>query len=39
MGVLPVVSFVLETMKADPKNLAWATLVTQSIEDLAHTRH
>ena len=34
MGVLPVVSFVLETLKADRKNLAWATLVTQSLEDL-----
>jgi type IV secretion system protein VirB4 len=34
MGILPVVSFVLETLKADRKNLAWATLVTQSLEDL-----
>jgi type IV secretion system protein VirB4 len=34
MGVLPVVSFLLETIKADRKNLAWATLVTQSLEDL-----
>ena len=34
MGVLPVLSFVLETIKADRKNLAWATLVTQSLEDL-----
>jgi type IV secretion system protein VirB4 len=34
MGILPVVSFVLETIKADPKNLAWATLVTHSVEDL-----
>jgi type IV secretion system protein VirB4 len=34
MGVLPVLSFVLETLKADRKNLAWATLVTQSLEDL-----
>ena len=28
---LPVVAFVLETIKADRKNLAWATLVTQSL--------
>jgi type IV secretion system protein VirB4 len=34
MGILPVVLFVLETLKADRKNLAWATLVTQSLEDL-----
>jgi type IV secretion system protein VirB4 len=34
MGILPVVSFVLETLKADRKNLAWATLVTQSLRDL-----
>jgi type IV secretion system protein VirB4 len=34
MGILPIVSFVLETLKADRKNLAWATLVTQSLEDL-----
>jgi hypothetical protein len=34
MGILPVVLFVLETLKADPKNLAWATLVTHSVEDL-----
>lgn len=34
MGVLPVLSFVLETLKADRKNLAWATLITQSLEDL-----
>ena len=34
MGVLPVLSFVLETIKADRKNLAWATLVTQSLQDL-----
>jgi type IV secretion system protein VirB4 len=34
MGVLPVLSFVLETIKADRKNLAWATLITQSLEDL-----
>ncbi|HMF75665.1 MAG TPA: hypothetical protein VK604_08390 [Bryobacteraceae bacterium] len=34
MGVLPVLSFLLETIKADRKNLAWATLVTQSLEDL-----
>ena len=34
MSVLPVLSFVLETMKADRKNLAWATLVMQSLEDL-----
>ena len=34
MGVLPVLAFVLETIKADRKNLAWATLVTQSLEDL-----
>jgi type IV secretion system protein VirB4 len=34
MGVLPVLTFVLETIKADRKNLAWATLVTQSLEDL-----
>jgi type IV secretion system protein VirB4 len=34
MGILPVVSFVLETLKADRKNLAWATLVTHSVEDL-----
>jgi type IV secretion system protein VirB4 len=34
MGVLPVLAFVLETLKADRKNLAWATLVTQSLEDL-----
>jgi type IV secretion system protein VirB4 len=34
MGILPVLSFVLETIKADRKNLAWATLVTQSLEDL-----
>jgi type IV secretion system protein VirB4 len=34
MGLLPVLSFVLETIKADRKNLAWATLVTQSLEDL-----
>jgi type IV secretion system protein VirB4 len=34
MGLLPMVSFVLETLKADRKNLAWATLVTQSLEDL-----
>lgn len=34
MGLLPVIQFVLETLKADRKNLAWATLVTQSLEDL-----
>jgi hypothetical protein len=34
MSVLPVLAFVLETMKADRKNLAWATLVMQSLEDL-----
>jgi type IV secretion system protein VirB4 len=34
MGVLPVLTFVLETIKADRKNLAWATLVTQSLQDL-----
>jgi type IV secretion system protein VirB4 len=34
MCILPVVLFVLETLKADRKNLAWATLVTQSLEDL-----
>ena len=34
MGILPVVAFVLETLKADRKNLAWATLVTQSLADL-----
>lgn len=34
MGILPVLAFVLETIKADRKNLAWATLVTQSLEDL-----
>ena len=34
MGILPVLSFVLETIKADRKNLAWATLVTQSLQDL-----
>jgi type IV secretion system protein VirB4 len=34
MGILPVLSFVLETIKADRKNLAWATLVTQALEDL-----
>ncbi len=39
MGILPVLSFVLETIKADRKNLAWATLVTQSLEDLgAHAQ-
>jgi len=34
MGILPVLSFVLETIKADRKHLAWATLVTQSLQDL-----
>ncbi len=34
MGLLPVLLFLLETIKADPKNLAWATLVTQSLQDL-----
>jgi type IV secretion system protein VirB4 len=34
VGLLPVVSFVLETLKADRKNLAWATLITHSLEDL-----
>ncbi len=34
MNVLPVLAFVLETIKADRKNLAWATLVMQSLEDL-----
>lgn len=34
VGILPVMSFVLETIKADRKNLAWATLITQSLEDL-----
>jgi type IV secretion system protein VirB4 len=34
MGILPVLAFVLETIKADRKNLAWATLVTQSLQDL-----
>ena len=34
MSVLPVLAFVLETMKADRKHLAWATLVMQSLEDL-----
>ena len=34
IGVLPVLTFVLETVKADRKNLAWATLVTQSLQDL-----
>jgi type IV secretion system protein VirB4 len=34
IGVLPVLTFVLETIKADRKNLAWATLVTQSLQDL-----
>jgi type IV secretion system protein VirB4 len=39
LGVLPVLSFVLETIKADRKNLAWATLITQSLEDLgAHAQ-
>jgi len=33
-GVLPIMLFLLETMKADRKNLAWATLVIQSIEDV-----
>jgi type IV secretion system protein VirB4 len=33
MGIVPVLTFVLETIKADRKNLAWATLVTQSLED------
>jgi len=34
ISVLPVLAFVLETMKADRKNLAWATLIMQSLEDL-----
>ena len=34
VGILPVIKFLLETIKADRKNLAWATLVTQSLEDL-----
>ena len=34
VGILPVIKFLLETIKADSKNLAWATLVTQSLEDL-----
>ena len=39
MGVLPVLAFLLETIKADRKNLAWATLVTQSLQDLgAHAQ-
>lgn len=39
MGLLPVLKFVLETIKADRKNLAWATLVTQSLADLgAHAQ-
>lgn len=33
-GVMPVMLFLLETMKADRKNLAWATLVIQAIEDV-----
>ena len=34
MGVLPVLSFLLETLKSARKNMAWAMLVTQSLEDL-----
>jgi type IV secretion system protein VirB4 len=34
MGILPVLSFVLETIKADRKNLAWAMLITQDLSDL-----
>jgi type IV secretion system protein VirB4 len=33
MGILPMVSFFLETIKADRKNRAWATLITHSPED------